>query len=406
MSRGVQRRSGNNPGLSAGRLVHLDALRGVVAFVVVWYHCYEGFTTDIATQVCAHGFLAVDFFFLLSGFVTGYAYDQRWASTNPKRLNLKQFFLRRLIRLHPMVVAGVLLGLVSFVVGGCVGWFGQHADVMTILALALMSLLLIPSLPGSPTEVRGFGECFPLNGPHWSMFFEYLGNVLYALALRKLRTRTLSLFVALNAGLYVFIVCLFGRCDFGWGFIQYDLAGTSIQLSGFYFGLIRLLFPYSAGLLLSRLFQGDKFVVRQVDKHGSLIFLLSAIALVILLGMPYLNTSTCTYYEPVYLIVCNLMVFPVIVWLGACAGTSIENRVVRPLASFLGDISYPLYAIHYPALYLLFQYIGFPNATLTMDDVWMWAVLIVVCDVAVAYLLMRFYDAPVRRWLSGKLSKK
>ena len=87
----------------------LDGLRGVAALMVIWYHIFEGyaFASDTMITTFNHGYLAVDFFFILSGFVIGYAYDDRWG----KSLTMKDFFKRRLIRLHPMVIMGVSSGL-------------------------------------------------------------------------------------------------------------------------------------------------------------------------------------------------------------------------------------------------------------------------------------------------------
>lgn len=86
--------------------VLLDGLRGVAALLVIWYHVFEGFATSPIDQKFNHGYLAVDFFFILSGFVIGYAYDDRWKTT----MTQKEFFKRRLIRLHPMVVMGAVFG--------------------------------------------------------------------------------------------------------------------------------------------------------------------------------------------------------------------------------------------------------------------------------------------------------
>ena len=61
--------------------VLLDGLRGVAALLVIWYHVFEGFATSPIDQKFNHGYLAVDFFFILSGFVIGYAYDDRWKTT-------------------------------------------------------------------------------------------------------------------------------------------------------------------------------------------------------------------------------------------------------------------------------------------------------------------------------------
>lgn len=94
----------------------LDGLRGVAALLVVWYHLFEAFATSPVDQRFNHGYLAVDFFFLLSGFVIGYAYDERWG----RGLRMRDFIKRRLIRLHPMVVLGALLGAAAFFVQGSV----------------------------------------------------------------------------------------------------------------------------------------------------------------------------------------------------------------------------------------------------------------------------------------------
>ncbi|MDR1923581.1 MAG: acyltransferase, partial [Planctomycetaceae bacterium] len=91
----------------------LDGLRGVAALMVVAFHISEAHTLDRFEQVINHGYLAVDFFFVLSGFVIGYAYDDRWG-----KMSVGDFFKRRLIRLHPLVVMGMIIGAALFYVGG------------------------------------------------------------------------------------------------------------------------------------------------------------------------------------------------------------------------------------------------------------------------------------------------
>ena len=87
----------------------LDGLRGVAALMVIVFHCFETYIPFIGTQIVNHGYLAVDFFFVLSGFVIGYAYDDRW-----DRMTTWSFFKRRLVRLHPMVLAGTVTGACLF----------------------------------------------------------------------------------------------------------------------------------------------------------------------------------------------------------------------------------------------------------------------------------------------------
>ena len=165
----------------------LDGLRGVAALMVIFYHVFEAFATSPIDQQFNHGYLAVDFFFILSGFVIGYAYDDRW-----KTMTTKDFIKRRLIRLHPMVVLGAVLGVIAFCIQGCEKWDGTHVSISMVMLALLINLFLIPAVPGSGPEIRGNGEMFPLNGPSWSLFFEYIGNIMYALFIRRMSTKALT----------------------------------------------------------------------------------------------------------------------------------------------------------------------------------------------------------------------
>ncbi len=125
----------------------LDGLRGVAALTVVCFHLFEDYATSHLDQKINHGYLAVDFFFILSGFVVGYAYDDRW-----KKMTVGDFFKRRLIRLQPMVVIGALIGAVMFYFQGCPVWDVSKISVTMLLVATLMNALLIPATPGS--EIR------------------------------------------------------------------------------------------------------------------------------------------------------------------------------------------------------------------------------------------------------------
>ena len=218
----------------------LDGLRGVAALTVVCFHLFEAYATSHLDQRINHGYLAVDFFFILSGFVVGYAYDNRW-----RRMSVGEFLKRRLIRLQPMVVIGALIGAAMFYTQGCSVWDVSKVTVAALLAATLMNALMIPATPG--VEIRGVGEMYPLNGPSWSLFFEYIGNLLYAFLLRRLLTRALAAWVAL-AGCGLAAFALWGP----YGDICVGFALTGDNIVG---GSLRLLFAFSAGLLLSRVFR-------------------------------------------------------------------------------------------------------------------------------------------------------
>lgn len=293
----------------------LDGLRGVAALVVVCFHIFEAYATSHLDQRINHGYLAVDFFFILSGFVIGYAYDDRW-----KRMTIKEFIKRRLIRLHPMVVMGAVIGAVMFYTQGCSVWDVTKVSIGILLLSMLLNALLIPMTTGF--EIRGVGEMYPLNGPSWSLLFEYIGNLLYVFFIRKLSTAALSVLVLLAAfGLGIFAI--FGPL----GDICVGYAMTGENIVG---GFLRLLFSFSAGLLMSRLFN-------PVRIKGA--FWIGGISIVMLAAVPRIGGSENLWMNGIYDTVCVVLLFPLIVWLGASGKTT--DRVTARICTFLGDISYP-----------------------------------------------------------------
>ncbi|AGY53028.1 Protein 2 in picA locus [Bacteroidales bacterium CF] len=356
----------------------LDGLRGVAALTVVCFHIFEAFATSHIDQRINHGYLAVDFFFILSGFVMGYAYDDRW-----KTMSVKEFLKRRFIRLHPMVVLGAVIGAVMFYTQGCPVWDVSRISVMMLLIATLLSAALIPATPG--TEVRGVGEMYPLNGPSWSLFFEYIGNILYAFFIHKLPTKALTwLVIAAAAGLGVFAI---------WGPYGDICVGFSMTGDNMLGGSLRLLFAFSAGLLLSRIF-------KPVKVKGA--FWIGGVAIVILSAIPRVGGSEHLWMNGLYDTLCAVVVFPVLVYIGASG--KISGRFTNGLCKFLGDISYPLYMVHYPFIYLYYAWVK--NNNLTFVDSLPGAIALFAGSVVLAYLSLKFYDEPVRKFLSKKLLNK
>ena len=169
----------------------LDGLRGVAAILVVVFHLSEVLVMgDPARNVLPHGALAVDFFFGLSGFVIGYAYDERW----PK-MSTGQFLLRRLIRLHPLVLLATVIGAVAYVFSPYPG--PEHGVSALRMALTVAAALMVLPYPALPER---FDDTHSLDGPTWTLLQEYLGSLAYALVLRHLAPRTLFWLAALGLG--------------------------------------------------------------------------------------------------------------------------------------------------------------------------------------------------------------
>ncbi len=363
----------------------LDGLRGVAALMVVWYHVFEGFQFASQSAVIDsinHGYLAVDFFFILSGFVIGYAYDDRWG----KSLTLGEFFRRRLIRLHPMVVMGAAIGALSFLLTGMERWDHSHATIALTLLAFVCGALMLPAVPGMPREVRGNGEMFPLNGPCWSLFFEYIGNIVYALLLRRLPTRVLT---AVAAALSACLAWFATTNASGYGSIGVGWTVDSVNLYG---GALRMLCPLTLGLLLSRVFRPAKV-------RGA--FWICSAVLIGLFHVPYIASDGSISLNGVFETVSIVAVFPTLVWLAASGKTT--DRMSAAVCKFLGDISFPLYIVHYPLMYAFYLWL-IKTRQYTLHETWPVALLTVVASVVLAWICMRFYDLPVRKWLGRKCS--
>lgn len=362
----------------------LDGLRGIAALLVLIYHIFEGLAFAEASDgvgsgvitTLNHGHIAVDFFFILSGFVISYAYDDRWG-----KITLGGFFRRRLIRLHPMLIMGAVIGAISLFAVGCERWDGSIAPTSWVMVALMLTMCMIPAVPGVPYEVRGNGEMFPLNGPTWSLFFEYIGNICYALFMRRMSTKLLALFTLLLG------------ITHAWFFIgdisQYDMIGVgwTIDRVNFWGGFIRMLFPFSMGMLLARTF-------RPREVKG--LFWICSCSLIALFAVPYIPSNGGISLNSLYEFVCIALIFPIIVWLGAC-GTA--SGLTQKVSRFLGELSYPLYIVHYPLMYIFYSWL-IKNDIYTLRECWPAATLVVASSIALAYLCLRFYDMPLRRWLS------
>ena len=374
----------------------LDGLRGVAAIIVVAFHLFETYAGRLGMQILDHGYLAVDFFFVLSGYVIGYAYDDRWG-----KMTVGDFFKRRLVRLHPMLILGTVIGGLLFYFGAGYDYDGNPAtDAILstpwwqVVLLTLLGCTMLPALKS--WDIRGWGEMNALNGATWSLFWEYIGNILYALFIRHLSKTLLTVFVLLSAILTIDMslnLDIFGLLAGRAYAANTVIGGWSLDAEQCYIGISRLLYPFFCGLLLSRI--GTKIKV----KGG---FWWCALLIVILLCMPYVEggeRGSWTCLNGFYNAFCILIMFPLIVIMGA--GSNVSGKRSTAVCNFLGELSYPLYVTHYPLIYLQMGWAA-RNPEAPLGTHIAVAVSLFIIAIAIAYASLRLYDTPVREWLKNR----
>lgn len=379
---------------SKPRFEILDGLRGVAAMIVVAFHLFETYSSGPSDQILNHGYLAVDFFFVLSGFVIGYAYDDRWG-----RMTTWGFFKRRLIRLQPMVILGTLIGAFWFYFSAAPGFeLVMQTPWWKLLVIMILGCIMFPTPPSM--DIRGWKEINSLNGAQWSLLWEYIANILYALVVRRFNMIALSVMVILSAFLTIDLsldVDVFGLLEVR-KYAKYTvIGGFGLTPDQIYIGVCRLLYPFFGGLLLYRL---SKWRIKL--RRGGMLWCSLAVAATLV--VPHIGGETHAWLNGLYCALVILIVYPAIVAAGA--GSELKGKKTTAVCKFLGMISYPLYITHYPMIYVQMNWAAQHADAPLGTHIWV-AVSIFIAAVAVAYASVKVYDLPIRAWLSAKfLAKK
>lgn len=338
----------------------LDGLRGIAAIVVVIFHFLEIVYTDYSKNFAGHGFLAVDFFFCLSGFVIAYAYDDRIG-----KMGIAKFLRARLIRLHPLVIMGSVLGLLALFFDPFAAAAPAYSAGKVIL-IFLLSILVIPF----PVMADRYFNLFGLNAPAWSLFWEYVANVVYGFILWRLDKRILLVMAVAAAVWLGYVGSRAGNVMGGWG------------KDSFWDGAARISFSFLAGMLVYRY----NFIIKnKLGFTGLTILLLAALL------MPWFKLN---WLAEVLVVV---LYFPLLIALGA--GSTLHQRM-EGICNFSGRISYPLYMTHYVVMWAFANYNQQHKPDIT-TVAWIVGCGVVVL-MAFAYVVMVLYDEPVRKYLSGK----
>lgn len=342
----------------------LDGLRGVAAIAVVIFHFMEIAIPDSTKNFIAHGYLAVDFFFCLSGFVIAYAYDSRM-----EKIGVAQFLKLRFIRLHPLVVIGSVIGLIAFL-------FDPYSSLVAAFSAGKIALMFVAScllIPYASVPQRYF-NIFHLNPPTWSLFWEYIANIVYALVLIKLRNKALWILAFVAA----ILLCYESH--------NADYLGVGWSGDNFFGGSIRVFYSFLIGILVYR----SNWLIN--SRVG---FVSASLLLLLVFFVPF-SSKTNWLVDPLIVI----FYLPFLVALGAGARLAAP---LRAICTFSGEISYPLYMVHYPFIWLFLSYVEKKKPG--MDQLEIIIPIGVLLLIGLAYAVMVFLDIPIRSYLKASVKK-
>jgi peptidoglycan/LPS O-acetylase OafA/YrhL len=348
----------------------LDALRGIAAILVIFRHAPVEFRHALTFD---NSFLAVDFFFCLSGFVIAFSYEKRLQDF----LRFKDFFVARVIRLYPLAALGTMAGAIGLLVTRYFHLSGPSSSLPSIARELAVGLLMLPDLL---TKQRN-SPLFPLDAVLWTLFFEIIANFVYA-GLVRFKAAQTKILLAIAAVSFVLL------CAQGWRSGRLDKGFLIVNSP---VGLIRVGVSFFLGVLIYRLFHhlgrrylsGGKSLPAAIAVSGGLVFLM------------------CFNWPQRHMVAIQLAiicaVFPLLVLAGAHVRLS---ERWTPICSFLGDISYPLYLLH-PVLFWILEKDRARAYAVAHPSIATWIMLgYALFAVAICWIVGRFYDAPVRRRLT------
>lgn len=338
--------------------VFLDGIRGLAAILVVTSHAGDFF--KIWEN---HAYLAVDVFFILSGFVIALAYEQKLISG---KLSFLRFVGKRVIRLYPAYITSLFLGFSLVVLGGFL--LGKNLILWAGLS-ATLTVFFIPRISGS--------MMFSINPPYWSLFYEFLVNFLYAAIVPFLTTRLLVIILMSTATALSFISYFNGHLNIGWG-------NSSAHYAA---GLSRSVFGILMGVLLYRI------RVAMTDRL-SIISPWFAVAIIIFVllfpkiqGLDYL-----------FDIVVVTVIFPLVIFIASQLKKSRFDSVML----MLGAASYPIYVLHYPIikfLTIIAEALG--HETIISDYAPFTGIALIVFLLVISVFMAKYIETPLRAWLGN-----
>ncbi|WP_243361872.1 acyltransferase family protein [Fundidesulfovibrio terrae] len=369
----------------------LDGMRGIAAITVMVAHYLPN--SDLTIEnikfvTLNNAGLAVDFFFILSGFVITHSYGRRLLNG----MSVWEYLCKRIIRLYPMFFVGLLIGVPAMI-------YFMKTGVSTysnrsVVGSFVYNSAFIPFLSSSMIRFIGgkgaiVGEIFPANPPAWSLFFEMVASIAFVALLKYDRKILLRSTVACYAMLVVGgLISSFS--DYAPFYLHLASGPTMDTFIG---GFPRVFYGFTCGILIYQIARDDQcsrvfrdVVARLIRSSYSLYFVLVA---VFLFPSEVMGLYTCFILA---------VVAPCLVLVGSTTRCTQQAGVL--LARFLGWISYPVYCLHYPVGRAVFSFgdrVAVPREVLVL-------VSIAVTFIA-SIVIVKFLEEPVRRYLSGRLAK-
>lgn len=340
------------------RFVVLDGMRGLAALAVITDHVHSPFMEALLPG----RYLAVDFFFVLSGFVIAHAYAQRLAGG----MSAMAFMRARVFRLYPLYLLGAVAGAALFMVHALKGWGDPTVPlVLTSFAFALTMLPCLPAFSFWPDAP------YPLNGPSWSLFFELFINAVFAVVARWVTPAICLVFMGVGAIALVPVAFHFGQLDGGFAW------------SNFIAGFPRVTFGFFAGVFVYQ--TRDRWRFPALPAWSAYLMLFAIFA------APALG-----FWRTVFDLAAVLVLFPLLVALSA--GSRVKGLGFKTSA-FIGTMSYGVYVLHVPLwgwLQLVLQSLGVEASLPGLAKV----ALAGLAALMAAWVAHRLYDVPLRRALS------
>lgn len=343
--------------------VFLDGIRGIAALLVVMTHA-----PDFFMIWKNHTYLAVDVFFILSGFVIALAYENKLVS---KKLSFFDFVKKRFIRLYPIYFVSLCIAFVLVIFGG---YLSETNLLLWTGYSAILTAFFIPR--------HGGAMMFSLNTPYWSLFYEFIVNFLYAAIAPFLSTKILIMIVLTAGCSLAYIGVMNGHLNAGWGNTEAHYAA----------GLSRSIFGILMGVLIYR------FRSKLIEKISFISPWLAVLIIVAALLFPSIPK-----YNYIYDIFIVTIIFPLTVLIAS----QLKESKLEPALLMLGAASYPLYVLHYPFIHFIetvsnsygYDYLVTEYAPYT-------GMFLLTFLVVLALFMAKFVEMPLRLWLSSYLEKK